>query len=468
MALQTTGNYPDPVAKIIQTKCATAGCHDEVSKEAAAGLSLATWAEAFEGSNNGNPAIIPYAVEPSSLFLFTNTFEDLGSSNTPVMPVNGDPLSREEIETLIDWINAGAPNADGHVMWSDDPEREKYYVLNLLCNQVAVFDRDSRKLMRYIDVPIQAGEFNSELVTADPTGEYWYVLLRSGRVIKYNASNDQIVSDVDLGVGTWIELAISDNGEKAVATSYRGNSDYYGGSLTVVDLPTMTIDHVIDAPQDSVYFPFGAAWTPSGDAFYACAYLGNFIYKVDMTGAPVVERIKIQEGEAWEWNQFTYKPGMIEFMPGGNEYALLAEKPYEVRFYNAANDSLTGIVQVAKYPIAMSASATYPYLFVSCMEDQTTFSGKSRVDVIDRNTHSLVTSIYAGYQSRGLVVDDEAGLVYVANRNADPTGADVPHHYTSCDGNNGYVTIIDMSTLSLVPDYKVEVSVEPWAITLRK
>jgi len=114
------------------------------------------------------------------------------------------------------------------------------------------------------------------------------------------------------------------------------------------------------------------------------------------------------------------------------------------------------------------SSATNGYLFVSCMGDQSTFSsGKGSIYVLDINDHSIVKTIYTGYQPRGITVNDLDNVVYVANRNADPQGADAPHHYTGCDGNNGYVTIIDMNTLELIEGFKTETSVDPFSIASR-
>ena len=41
-------NYPDAVSKIILAKCAVAGCHNDISKAGAGGLSMETWDRMFE------------------------------------------------------------------------------------------------------------------------------------------------------------------------------------------------------------------------------------------------------------------------------------------------------------------------------------------------------------------------------------------------------------------------------------
>ncbi|MCH8331192.1 MAG: hypothetical protein IH946_07400 [Bacteroidetes bacterium] len=75
---------------------------------------------------------------------------------------------------------------------------------------------------------------------------------------------------------------------------------------------------------------------------------------------------------------------------------------------------------------------------------------------------------YTGYQPRGLSIDETNGLLYVANRNADPQGADVPHHFTDCEGNNGYVTLIDMSKLEVLTTFNTETSVDSFSMAIRQ
>jgi hypothetical protein len=54
--------------------------------------------------------------------------------------------------TLKNWIAAGAPNCEGYVNFSDNPARKKFYVCMQPCNQVAVFDAETRVIMRYVQV----------------------------------------------------------------------------------------------------------------------------------------------------------------------------------------------------------------------------------------------------------------------------------------------------------------------------
>ena len=90
------------------------------------------------------------------------------------------------------------------------------------------------------------------------------------------------------------------------------------------------------------------------------------------------------------------------------------------------------------------------------------------VTVINTTSNTVIKDdLYVGHQPHGLIIDETNGLVYVSNRNFDP-GGPAPHHATECVGRNGYITAIDMNTLELVPNYKAEVSVDPYAMMLRE
>ena len=109
----------------------------------------------------------------------------------------------------------------------------------------------------------------------------------------------------------------------------------------------------------------------------------------------------------------------------------------------------------------MKLSVKNNYLFVS--DTSLVNSQKGSVYVIDYKSHALIKSIATGNHPQGLAVDEESGLVYVANRNIGGSA----HHETSCSGKPGYISIIDMNALDLIPKYKTEVSVEPISVSVR-
>ncbi|WP_417380929.1 PSD1 and planctomycete cytochrome C domain-containing protein [Gimesia sp.] len=89
-------DFKEQVVPILQQHCIR--CHNESTKDG--GLSLETKQGALAGGENGR--ILMPGVADESILL------DYVTGPEPEMPKKGEPLSKAEIETLRNWINAGA------------------------------------------------------------------------------------------------------------------------------------------------------------------------------------------------------------------------------------------------------------------------------------------------------------------------------------------------------------------------
>lgn len=451
-------DYPDDIGKLFFTKCSTPGCHTDASKDAAAGLSMESWDKLFNGGK-GSAAVIPFQHDYSTVFSFANTFSDVGISNVPAMPFNRTNLSREEVLLIKNWINAGAPNRDGFVKFSDDPNRKKIYVSNQGCDVVTVMDQETLLPMRYIDVGNTGGIESPHMIKVSPDGQYWYVASTGGNSLqKYRTTDDTFVGEAFLSAKNWNTFTISNDGQKAYVIDWSSNGD-----IAEVDLITFAVTHNM-----GYNFPHGSCLNPSGDTLYVTQQnSSNKLYKMPANDFSAFTEV----------NLFTIQPtGFLNahevfFSPDGTKYFVTCQGTSELRIFQQGTDQLLAIIPVGALPSEMSASGLHNYLFVSCPEDISSFPGKrGAVWVIDINTNSLISTIYTGHQPHGLAVDDTQNLVYVANRNATTDGP-APHHSGACGGRNGYVSFIDMNTLTLLKtgtsDKKVEVSVDPYSVAVR-
>ena len=455
-------DYPVEVGEIIVSRCATSGCHNDASYVAAGGLNLTLWETLFEGSRGGSP-VIPFRPDQSFLMFFVNTNPDEGVVLTPTMPFNGTPLNADEYATLRDWIADGAPNADGKIKFADDPLRRKVYVTNQGCDLMAVFDAETGILMRYIDVGSEGAIESPHQVKTSPDGKYWYTIFFSGTVLqKYDAVDDSFVSEVVLGTGSWNTFRLSTDGKFAFVIDWSAS-----GAIAVVDLEHMQL---LETYSGSGVFewPHGSMLNPTDDVLYVTAQHGNFIYKIDISDVaqPQIEKISLNASSPTTISWLD--PHELEMAPDGSKYFVTCQESNEVRVMQTSNDSLLVVIPTGTFPQEMAVSHELPYLFVTCTEDVVSFPGKiGSVHVIDYTTNTLVKTIHTGFQPHGITVDDQMSRVYVAHRNINSSGPP-PHHSTDCAGRNGYVTMIEMSTLELVPGYKVEVSVDPYSVALRK
>ncbi len=455
-------DYPEEIGQIMINQCATAGCHNDQSHVAAGGLNLTNWEKVFEGSRGGS-SVVPYRPDQSFMLFFINTDPGQGVVLTPTMPFNQAPLTAEEYATMRDWILNGAPNKEGKVKFADDPLRRKFYVTNQGCDLIAVFDAETQILMRYIDVGSSEVVESPHQVKVSPDGKYWYTVFFSGTIIqKFSAIDDSYVGEAEIGTGSWNTFRISSDGQIAFVIDWSAS-----GSIAVVDLESM---QMVEKYSGSGVFewPHGSMLNQTDDVLYVTAQHGNFIYKIDIADPanPLIEKIALNAASPTTISWLD--PHELEMTPDGAKYFVTCQESNEIRVLKTSNDSLLQIIPTGTFPQEMAIAHDKPYLFVTCTEDVVTYPGKiGSVHVIDYNTNTLVKTIYTGFQPHGIDVDDALGLVYVAHRNINSNGPP-PHHSTDCAGRNGYLTIIDMNTLELVPDYKVEVSVDPYSVVVRK
>lgn len=462
VALPEMSGFPVEVGKIFYYKCSTSGCHNTVSAEACAGLDISSWENLFKGSR-ANSSVIPYAPEQSFLMFSVNTFPEYGPQLSPTMPLNHAPLSREEVVTLRDWIASGAPDRNGHVKWAEDPTRKKIYVANQGCDFVSVFDSESKLLMRCIQVGNNGATESPHDMWISPDGQYMYVSFYVNSIFqRYRTSDGVRVGELDLVDMSWHSMSISGDSRYALVSHLAAD-----GKVALIDLNTMQLVVKYQGGQLFVY-PHGCTMNYDGKIAYITSQQGNFIYKVDMTDPmnPDITNIPLQTGDIPSYSGI-HKPYEVTFTPDYLQYYVTCQGTNEVRIFDAANDSLLNVISTTGVPQLMSFSEATPYLFVTCMEDTANVATTSSVNVINMQTQSFVSSVYTGYQPRGLVVDDAHHCVWIANRNIFGAGW-APHHTTSCQGRNGYMTILDMNTLQLIPGWKTELSVDPYCVAIRK
>ncbi|CAN5416028.1 hypothetical protein BH10BAC1_BH10BAC1_03310 [soil metagenome] len=454
--------FPDDVGKLIFTKCATAGCHNDNSKGAAGGLSMESWDKLFEGGN-GSACVIPYRSDYSTFFSYINTYADLGVTLAPTMPYNKPALTRAEVTLLKNWIDAGAPSRDGSIKFADNPNRKKFYITNQGCDVVTVFDQKTLLPMRYINVGSSASTESPHMIRVSQDGQYWYVVFLAGQYLeKYRTSDDSFVGRALIGSGYWNTFAMSSNSQKAFCVDLSPT----GAKVAEVDLATMTT-----TIQAGFSYPHGSTLNNTNDTLYLSQQTNSSkIYKIPVsdfssysepllyTGAVPIPPLNSHE---------------IRFTPDGSKYFVTCQGSSEVRVMQTSNDALLAVIPVGAYPSELSFSTTTPFVYVTCTEDTISFPGKrGSVAVINYVLNSLTSTLYTGHQPHGIEVDDNKKLVYVVNRNATSDGP-APHHSSVCGGRNGYVSFINLMTrtMELTPNSsikKVEISVDPYSVSTRQ
>jgi len=465
--------YPAAVENIMLRKCATAGCHNTQSKSGAAGIDLSSWDNLFKGGDNG-AEVIPYRSDQSYMMYFINTYADLGPQLVPTMPYNNTPLTHDEVAAIKTWIDNGAPNNSGKIMWSDNPNRKKFYVLNQQSDLVTVFDQATRLAMNVITIGDTAFNTSPHSIKVSPDNQSWYVDFYGGNILEmHSTTDDHLVSKIPMpsfgSAGLWSSFAISPDSKRLYITDWEGN-----GMVAYINLETMIDEADTNWIGSNLFlWSHGSILDSSGNTLYVAGQQGNFYYKLDVTPShqPTLPSGPIALNAPIHWNNITpnLDPHEMLFSPDYSQLYFTCQDSNEVIAINPLNNTLLARIPVGIYPQELSISKTYPYLFISCQEDTLTLHNsfeRGLISVINYQTNTLVKNIYTGWQPHGIAVDDAAGVVYVANQNFSNNGP-APHHSIIKGQRDGYITIIDMNTLELVPNYNTEVSSKPYSIAIR-
>lgn len=453
----TFGEYPTEIGKIFTYKCSTSGCHNTASYKGAASLDLSSYSTLFKGSNNGSP-VIPFRSDFSSLCYFINTYSDLGPISKPTMPLNGSALSRKEVQTIKTWIDNGAPDINGNIMWSDNPNRKKYYVLNQGCDVVTVFDAATQLPMRYITVGNIPGVAESpHMIRVSPDGKYWYIIFVGNTILqKFKTSDDSFVSQVSLGSAqNWNTITISDDSKKAYCISFQANS-----RLAIVDIENMTLLNNIGGGNFSD--AHGITLNKTNDTIYITRQTGNYIFKID-TALNGFTEIPL-DGSGISNQTSSLDPHEIIFSPDGSKYFVTCQKSNEVRVMSTSGDVLIQTIQTGLYPLEIAKSTVQNKLYITCQEEPNLKPTiKGCITVIDMTNYQK-TNYTVGYQPHGIALDETNGYVIVASRNI-LTNGPTPHHTGVC-GRNGFVNYFKMSTMELLTK-KTEVASDPYSVAIK-
>jgi len=461
--VDTTGsNYPPQIANIILNKCALSGCHNNLSYVNADELNLTTWDSLFMGSSTGS-TVVPYRPDFSSMCFFTNTFSDLGITLQPTMPYTKTPLSKDEYLTLKNWIAAGAPGADGRIKYADDPSRRKFYIANWLCSVVTVIDEASLLQMRFIDVGDNNISKYPYCVKVSPDKKYWYVsfFTQSAFVQKFNAADDKLVGEINLGPGVWTSFQIAADSRYAW---FIDNSN--PGKIAYADLDSMVVLSTYTFDGNFKY-PTGIALNEQLNKMYVGVTNGNFVYNIDITNplSPIIHEMPIDGSTTVQFQSSVDPVELIAYPQTGKCYMACVASG-EVRVFDMAHDALLNNILLDTGPAFMGISGTTQKLFVSCPDDTTFPGNRGSVAIIDMQTNTIIKRVNTGYQPYGIAVDDDKKVVAVVNANISSAGP-ASHHVSGCGKKNGNITFIDLNTLSLVHQKLLEVAVFPFSAALR-
>ncbi|MBL7934157.1 MAG: hypothetical protein JNL60_19795 [Bacteroidia bacterium] len=441
-------SYPENIASIMLGKCSVSGCHNSQSKQAAAGLSLSSWSELFEGSRNGS-VVIPFRPDFSTLCYYTNSIPTLGPSLNPNMPLNDKPIPVEEYNEIKTWITNGAPDSKGNIKYANSSG--KFYITNQLCDLVTAVDETTKLPARYINVGILNKVEFPVCIKVSPDKKNWYVSFLASPILqKFNCDKDAPESYVDLGNGVWSSFVISSDSKYAYCANASKN-----GEIIKVDLKTMQLSGSIHDPL--LVYPRCI----SLDNYHKKLYVGSenqhYICILNLEGNKKSKQIPLGNSTAI---------AITTDSESGRCFVGCAESN-EIKCIETVHDSIIASVYLGTTPGNIEHIKSTNKLLVTCFDDSVSFPGYiGSLKIINLATMQVEKTIYPGCQPAGIKSNSSKSFALIVNSNISPKGPK-PHHITGCGGRNGFISFLNLETLEIMPSKKYELAVYPSAIDLR-
>jgi len=155
------------------------GAHDKLMPKSAHG----------DGVYGGSP-IVPFNAEKSLMYqLLTGNIEDQNQK----MPYQRSSLSQSQINTIKDWINDGARDYNGNVPYTGG---QKIFVYNEGSDEIFEIDAQYKVVSRIINVDLISTITDAPHNIQIRNGYYYVTLIASGRLLKIDASTNQIIGQV--------------------------------------------------------------------------------------------------------------------------------------------------------------------------------------------------------------------------------------------------------------------------------
>lgn len=237
---------------------------------------------------------------------------------------------------------------------------DKVYIGNQGCDVVTVFDAESGKAMRYVDVGVTPSIESPHMIKVSSDNQYWYVIFYNGDVIqKFRTSDNSLVGNINITYGLWNTFTITADSKKAFIVDWQT-----AGRVAYVDLEKYGTHSNM---PDGFVFPHGSAVNQNNDTVYVTGQTGNFIYKIPVNSPGDIEEISLNDLPPT--TSSLLNPHEILFSADYSKYYVTCQQSNEVRVMQTSNDSLLAAIPTGIFPVEMALSNTYPYLFVSCMED---------------------------------------------------------------------------------------------------
>ena len=433
------------VAETFAQNCLDAECHGNVNPHH--DLKFNSYSEMIKGSIGrplgdhtmpkithgdevyGGSPVVPFNAEKSLLYiLLTGGTEDPDQG----MPYMRSKLSDSQINDIKNWINDGARDYNGNVPYTGG---NKVYVCNQGSDEVFEVDANYKVVSRITDVnflPTADAPHNVQI----RNGYYYVTLIATGRLLKIDASTNQIVGQVS-GLEYAGMIQLTHDGKTAfVSRSSTAPSIY--NIIYAVDTETMTIKKEIDMPVTGLPH---AIWLKQDDSKL---YVGNM----------TKDRISIIDIATLEWeddivlpNDKTYEPMHLYVSPDDKYLYVNCRTSSTMLFIKLETNEILQEIAIQDHPMqsAVSADGNKIYTVSHHMPviTEITKNGESW-SITNEFTSDAFHHLY------GADLSTDGKYLYVTCSNNDPAHEFEPHYKVPNTTRNSLVCVYDVNMKELV------------------
>lgn len=438
------------VHPLLKTSCATSGCHNGISK--AAGLSMESWEELLQGSENG-AVVVAYRSVKSHLVQHMNTDSSVAPVAAPLMPPSG-ALPRTELEIIMRWIDEGAKNDNGIVPFSVAPEG-RVYVTNQAEDQIAVIDRATNLVARLVPVGVLSDATSPpeapHNVVVDPNGVYYYVnLIVASEIWKFRVSDDLPIGRLILPTGVSpAQVVLSSDG----ATGYFSNFDLSGNVRGIQAFSTSSMQMSKVITDSRAWASHGVQLTHSGEYLWTCNQISDNLMVVDLqTDAVSFVKIDPSVPDVPVASSPVFGPYQMVFTPDDAFAYVTCRTSNEVRVFDTSTRQLVATIPVGPVPLILDITPDGSTVFVANRGNAA--NPTTGVSVISTASRSVITTISGVHnEPHGVAVTPDGNYVYVTTENIDDPS--VPHHPVVGGKTPSHVYIIDAHTYAILGEVEV-------------
>lgn len=453
MAPGTPVSFSGDILPIFEQSCNVPGCHNSTDKQA--GIDLTTWHSLMVNGSNFGAEIIPYNAKWSHMMQHINRVDtNISPFSEPLMPkelrpyTTGQPLSRDKIELIMNWINQGAKNDYGEVAFSNITN--KAFITNQASDILAVVDLDNMHLVRLLNV---GGRDNAthpldspHIVIADNQGRYFYVsLIAEGYIEKYDAVTYERVGRMFAGLSP-AHIVISNDGTKGWFTNF--DATLSEKHIKEFNTETMTISHVIE--EFRMTKPHGLRLTHDGSKLIAATQGSEFLYIINTSDNQITDIVGVDPTVPPNGNgTSSFLPYQTAITPDDRFVFVSCSASNDVRVFDMNTRTFTHVIPVGLKPLSLDISPDGRWCYVPNRNSNS-------VTVIDVNTMSVFATISnIGAQPHQLDFTEDGHYAYITCESVSgtfvhhpPVGSSKPGTTCVVDVWGGHVKVKDIEMAS--------------------